>query len=137
MDAARLKRYADKMELISKRITELGEWKADFLEDEKTMLASYKAFQEVVEASMDIVAMMAKDSGSVPKDDYTNIETIERKNILERKICDKLREANGLRNRVVHHYNGLSAARATESVERLLPVIEEFVEAVKKWLQRM
>lgn len=52
MDIARLKRYKDKIDLIRKRNAEMEEWKGDFLEDEKTMLACYKAFQEIVEAQL-------------------------------------------------------------------------------------
>ena len=44
-------------------------------EYEKTKLATYKAFQEIVEACMDIVAMMCKDSKIPPQDDYTNQES--------------------------------------------------------------
>jgi uncharacterized protein YutE (UPF0331/DUF86 family) len=137
MDAARLKRYKEKMELISKRTDEIDEWESEFLEDEKTQLACYKAFQESTEAAMDILAMLAKDSGSIPKDDYSNIDFAVEKRIVTKKTGGSLKEANGLRNRFVHHYNGLVTRQAYESLLKLLPVFEQFIEEVEKWLQKV
>ncbi len=66
MNVTRAKRYKDKINIILKRSDQAEEWlqelySAQILEDDKTKLATYKAFQEIVEASMDIVAMMLKD----------------------------------------------------------------------------
>ena len=136
MDTARLKRYGDKLEIISKRMAEIEEWEEDFADDEKTKLACYKAFQEIVEAAMDVAAMVVKDAGTIPKDDYSNIDLIVGKKIISKNIAKRLIEANGLRNRVVHHYNGLKAKLAHDSMVELLPFFAEFVESVTKWLGR-
>jgi uncharacterized protein YutE (UPF0331/DUF86 family) len=82
MKTERANRYNGKLNLISKRAGQIDEWLSqapaeDFLEDDKTKLASYKAFQEAVEACMDLVAMMYKDLRMVPKDDYSNIENLK------------------------------------------------------------
>ena len=58
-----------------KEADQIGEWalsnaNLDFAEDEMTQLATYKAFQEITEACLDIVAMICKDSGGIPRDDY-------------------------------------------------------------------
>lgn len=135
METDRLKRYKDKIDLILERKTEIKEWSGDFLEDKKSMLASYKAFQEIVEAATDILAMMIKDEGSVPGDDYSNIDLAEGKKLIDTKMAESLKEANGLRNRVIHEYNGLNKEIAHESMIELLHVFEEFVEVVEQWLQ--
>ena len=134
METDRLKRYKDKIDLILERKTEIREWSGDFLEDKKSMLASYKAFQEVVESATDILAMMIKDESSVPGDDYSNIELAERKKLVSQKMATALKEANGLRNRVIHEYNGINNSIAHESMLELLPVFEEFIDVVEKWL---
>jgi uncharacterized protein YutE (UPF0331/DUF86 family) len=46
-------------------------------EEERTRLAIYKAFQEIVEALFDIIAMKLVDLKIPPKDDYTNIKILE------------------------------------------------------------
>lgn len=139
MDEDRLKRYWDKINLVSKRSNEIQEWTAiqpeDFIKDEKTKLASYKAFQEIVEACMDMVAMICKDSKIPPRDDYTNIDLLE--NIISFKNMKKtLIEANGLRNRLVHRYNTLDDLLAFESIKEILPGISKFIEGVKKWMRQ-
>ena len=79
----RAKRYRDKLNIILRRMEQINEWtdiKAnEFIKDEKTKLAVYKAFQEIVESCMDIISMMCKDSKIPPKDDYTNIGEISKR----------------------------------------------------------
>lgn len=93
----------DKTEVITRRSSEIEEWIGPdvqaFITDEKTKLATYKAFQEIVEASFDIVAMMLKDVKVPPKDDYTNLKLLLQKKIIDRKMAGLLAESNGLRNR--------------------------------------
>lgn len=136
MDIARLRRYKDKLDLISKRKSEINEWKEAFLEDTKTSLAVYKAFQEIVEAAMDILAMISKDENYAPKDDYSNIDVVLERKIIDKKISETLKEANGLRNRIIHYYNGLNAERAYESILYLLPSFDVFSEVVERWLEK-
>lgn len=136
MDEDRLKRYWDKINLVSKRSTHIKEWTAisaeDFIVDEKTKLATYKAFQEIVEACMDIVAMMCKDSKIPPKDDYTNINLLKNSHF---NNMESLIEANGLRNRLFHRYNRTDDLLAFESIKEMLPKITKFVTGVKKWIR--
>lgn len=137
MDEDRTKRYWDKINLISKRSDEIREWTApppkDFISDEKTKLATYKAFQEIAEACMDIVAMMCKDLGIPPKDDYTNVELL--KGEIPFENMESLIEANGLRNRLVHRYNTTDDLLALESIKEILPGITQFTTGVKKWIR--
>ncbi|MEW5996767.1 MAG: DUF86 domain-containing protein [Candidatus Micrarchaeota archaeon] len=134
MEAARLKRYKDKLDLLRKRKAEIEEWEGDFLGDEKTALACYKAFQEMVEAAMDILAMVLRDENTPPKDDYSNIDSALGKKVISGRLGKALKEANGLRNRVVHEYNGLDENTAYESMLGLLPFFEELAQAVGEWL---
>lgn len=108
---------------------------SDFTSDKKTRLAVYKAFQELTEASFDIVAMACKDSKIIPKDDYTNIDSIYSQKIIDGNIKNVLSESNGLRNRLVHRYNHLDDSIAFESIQALLPDFEYFVEVINKWLK--
>jgi uncharacterized protein YutE (UPF0331/DUF86 family) len=137
MDEDRVRRYRDKINLISKRSTEIREWTAispeKFEIDEKTKLATYKAFQEVAEACTDIVAMILKDLGIPPKDDYANIETLKGQTSLN--SLESLAEANGLRNRLVHRYNTTDDLLAFESIGEILPDITKLIKGVKKWIK--
>lgn len=135
----RASRYKDKLDLLFKRAGQAEKWLADasakdFLQDEKTMLASYRAFQEAARASQDLVAMMCKDMGIRPQDDYSNLERLEALSPVSRIV---LIEANGLRNHLVHRYNKRDDLLALESMKDLLPGIAAFGEEVETWLERM
>lgn len=137
MEIDRAKRIKDKTNIILKRSEQIRGWAislqaADFLEDEKTKLATYKAFQEIVEACMDIVAMMCKDMDIVPKDDYTNIDNLLE---IDQRTKASLYEANGLRNRLVHRYDQTDDRIAFEGIKILLPELVDFVGKVKTWIR--
>jgi uncharacterized protein YutE (UPF0331/DUF86 family) len=140
MDIERAKRYEDKLNLISERLRDIDEWisgydSSDFTSDKKTRLAVYKAFQELTDASFDIVAMVCKNSKIIPKDDYTNVDALYDKKIIDNKLKNALSEFNGLRNRLVHHYNRLDDGIAFESIQELLPDFRYFTEVIEKWLK--
>jgi len=137
--AERSGRYKDKLDIVFKRAGQAKRWldeisPDDFLEDDKTKLASYKAFQEAVEACLDLVAMMCKDDGIRPQNDYSNLERLESLSIISRKV---LIEANGLRNHLVHRYNRRDDLLALESMKDLLSGIVVFGEEVEMWLEKM
>ena len=136
MDDVRRKRYVEKIKHIEKRISELEVWKEDFFYEEKTKLACYKVMQEIIECCMDIVSMILKDEKELPKDDYTNIEVMEKKGLISNRLANTLRELNGLRNRIVHEYNGLDDEIALTSMEENVPEIKEFLRVVKEWLEK-
>ena len=125
----RKKRYQEKTELAEKRIGEIEEWISS--SDEKSKLASYKAFQEVIEAILDIIAMFIKDKGKLVEDDYKNIEKLTEIRILDDKEAKILENANGLRNRVIHKYNKTDDAIARESIQILLPDLKKILEKLE------
>jgi len=58
LERSQLARYQDKIELVRRRADQVIDWSNGFKlvtlkGDEKTTLAIYKAFQEIVEALMD------------------------------------------------------------------------------------
>lgn len=139
MKTERAGRYKDKLDLIFKRAGQAQSWLEEvssevFLEDDKTKLASYKAFQEAVEACLDLVAMMCKDLGILPMDDYSNLDRLDDLGEGSKKV---LIEANGLRNHLVHRYNKRDDLLALDSMKGLISGIMVFGEEVEAWLEKM
>jgi uncharacterized protein YutE (UPF0331/DUF86 family) len=137
--AKRACRYKAKLDMVFMRAGQVQEWMAevseeDFLEDDKTKLAVYKAFQEAVEASLDLVAMMCKDLGITSQDDYSNLERLTALSASSREV---LIEANGLRNHLVHRYNRRDDLLAMQSMLDLQNGIMTFGEEVETWLEKM
>jgi uncharacterized protein YutE (UPF0331/DUF86 family) len=137
MDSERRNRYKDKIDLIEKRIQEIEEWtkisSEEFIEDERTKLATYKAFQELAESCMDIIAMACKDLKILPKDDYTNIEKLITKLKFNKRV---VQDTNGLRNRLTNRYNRTDDTIAFQSIKELIPEIIIFIEVIKKWIKK-
>jgi len=74
--------------------------------------------------------------GSSTKDDYSNIDTLVEKNIINAKLGGRLKEANGLKNRIVHDYNGLDDSIAYERILALIVVFKDYKNGVNKWLAK-
>lgn len=127
-------RYLEKPDKIQERHRDIVEWLENSNEvlraNTERRLALYKAFQEVVEAVTDICAMHLADTGHVVGDDATNIEKSAGK-LFSDDIRDRLQEADGLRNRVVHEYNGLDTELALTSMRDIRKFSTRFQERWK------
>jgi len=131
----------DKISVVINRIDLIDKWIEekpipDLVRDEKTKLAIYKAFQEVVEALMDIIAMICGDLCIGPKDDYTNIEVLVSEEIISLDYARILREANGLRNKLIHWYNKINDEIALKSIHRLRIPLRETIKVIIEWLKK-
>ncbi len=133
----RKKRYMQKVEHCRNRISHLEVWLEEIDANEpetKTLLAIKKACQEVVDVSTDMLAMMLKDNSIPPTDDYTNIRQASEKGLIPNTLTKSLREANGLRNRLIHVYNDIDIPMLVQSIERIIPGIKELLLVVEHWL---
>ena len=133
MKKNRILRYREKIEVITKRKENISSWIDG--KDEKSILAVYKAYQEMIESFTDIFAMMLKDMGELVKDDYSNIEILNSKGFLNEDEEGLMKEANGLRNRLVHEYNGLERKVAIESIRRINQNLENVIEEIRTWIK--
>ncbi|MBI2899912.1 MAG: DUF86 domain-containing protein [Planctomycetes bacterium] len=132
VDEDRRRRYQDKLAHLEERRGDVAAWAGD--SDKKSRLAVYKALQEIVEAAMDLCAMWVSDLGVPPKDDYSNLTTLRTRNLIDAETSALLTEANGLRNALVHAYNGIEDPRVRKFIASRLPLFSGFVSAVRKWL---
>lgn len=118
MSEHKRERFSQKLETLDDRLTFIENNFTDMDELRENRIlrkAFYKEFQELVEVTGDLGAMITKDEGRIPKDDYTNIEGL--KSILEPHIISNLKKANGLRNVLVHEYSGIIDQVPFESAE--------------------
>ncbi len=143
MKEERIKRYSDKIEYLNQTIENLCDWTEsinlnEFVEGRNLQkkYGIYHAFQIGIEIITDLISMMVKDIRMIPKDDYSNIKIIENKKIISTNLAAKLREANGLRNRIVHDYNGLEDSIAYNRIKLLLNHFKEFKVNIKEWLKQ-
>jgi len=143
MEEERIKRYNDKLEYFNQTIKNLKEWTENIDVKEFTenlelqkQYAIYHAFQISLEIITDVIAMMVKDSNKVPKDDYSNLDLLKNNDILTSGLVVKIQEANGLRNRIVHDYNGLDDSIAYQSILECIKSLKKFNEEVRNWVKK-
>lgn len=131
------KRYMQKINHGRNRIGSIEVWLRQGVPeaDTKTLLAIEEACQEAIEVSTDMLAMMLKDKSIPPIDDYSNITRASEMGIIPRKLAEILREANGLRNRLIHVYNDLDIEVLLDSIKRILPGLAYFLEVIEQWLR--
>jgi uncharacterized protein YutE (UPF0331/DUF86 family) len=133
---SRRKRYMQKLHHGRQRIELVEEWQKEKMSEHETknLLAIEKAAQEVIEAATDLIAMILKDKSIPPTDDYTNIDRILELKFITKEIGRIMREANGLRNRLIHVYNDVDVGVLLQSIKRVLPGVATFFDEVEKWL---
>ncbi len=144
MKGERIKRYNEKLEKLNQIIGNLNDWTAEIDEtgfnnniELIKKYGIYHAFQIGVEIVVDVSAMIVKDVKMIPKDDYANIDILKEKQILTADLAKKLREANGLRNRIAHDYNGLDNGIAYTRIIEFIKELKNFKEEITIWLKKV
>jgi len=142
MDKERIKRYKEKQEKLSEYLSYLKDWTQDLNVEDfnktniKEQLSIYHAFQIVVEIITDLSAMLVKDLKKIPKDDYSNFEILVKEKIMSTELSSHIKEANGLRNRIVHDYNSIEEDIAYKSIINNLNSLKQFKEVIDEWLKK-
>lgn len=134
----RRQRYSDKLGTLNERTGNIEEWTSVGVEQVsqnlKDKLAVLKAFQEAVEAAADVCAMYLSDAGMAVGDDSENISKAAGK-LFSKELEQDLIEANGLRNRAVHEYDGFDDEVGIKSAIDLNQSLKSFRQEVKEWMQ--
>jgi len=126
----RKKRYEEKIDFALQSLETFSEWIEQAEHSELHLFASAKAFQECIEAITDIISMLCTDLFNSSKDDYSNIELLFMKGILSKEEAALLKEANGLRNVVVHKYNSYDEERFIKSSKEMKTKLENLLEKI-------
>jgi len=137
MDQERKDRYLDKLKWIHDRSRFIDVWLGELLDfqnntDTKTVLAIFKAFQEITESFMDCIAMYLRDNNIPPRDDYANIDRVE---LFSNDQKQLLREMNSLRNRIIHRYNGTDEYLALTGISHSLSEIVSLTDTFQIWIE--
>lgn len=86
---------------------------------------------------MDIIAMLCKDNGITVKDDYSNIDELERLHILDVTLLKNLRRLNGLRNALVHRYNKIEEENIINEKDHFVKILKKFVYTIEKKIEEL
>lgn len=134
IDEKRKNRYLDKLSYFESSLNKFNEWLEEAKRNEMALMACQKVFQETIEALTDVIAMLVKDLGNGVKDDYSNIEIIKEKKIINEEEANVLKEANGLRNVLIHKYNAIDIEKFFESSKVFKDKLREIVNKIKSFV---
>jgi len=129
----RLAKYRRKIGYIVEKLGELP----PNLDDNFYFEALLYRLHTSIDAAMDIIAMLNRDLGLNVSDDYTNIDNLMNKGILDRYLAEKLKLLNGLRNVIVHKYNKLDEKIVRENLDEITEIMFSFIKVVENVLQKI
>lgn len=127
----RREQYKRKLEFIADKIAVLPE----NFDDNLFMLdALFYRLQVSIDAVMDVIAMLNKDLGIIVKDDYSNIDELDKLNIFPDNFLNQIRRLNGLRNVIVHRYNKIEEDLIIKQKDSFVDALKEFIKIVEKFI---
>lgn len=99
--------------------------------------AAERLLQEAIEAALDINAhLLAELGGPVPDDYYGGFIRLGELGIVPRELTTELAPSAGLRNRLVHEYEGLDDAKVLAAVATILDRYPRYIHAVEAYLTK-
>jgi uncharacterized protein YutE (UPF0331/DUF86 family) len=127
MNEAIIKRILEKVETVIERVEFIEEHLSQQIPRDRILRkALYKEFQEAVEAVSDVCAMLRRGLNSSAKDDYSNIDFLV--------MAEKIKEATGLRNRLIPGYDGVDDETACYAITELIADLKDFSVVVLEWI---
>ncbi len=133
MDELRSKRYKDKIQHIFDYIQDLPLIPKNELEKR----GIFYSLQTSIEAMVDLIAMLVKDLGIQVKGDNYNINEIIKIKKLNPELGEKLSQANGLRNIIVHRYNAVDDQIILDSVQEVKDLLLNWVKIIEDILNEI
>ena len=131
-------RITDKIEEIEKYLNELKsilpENVEEYERDIKSKAACERYFDKIMEATTDLAFLIIKQENfPIPEDDLGTFIALFEKEIIEKELAYKLREAKQMRNFIAHRYEFIDDLTVFNSISKeLFSDVEDFLQAIKK-----
>lgn len=81
--------------------------------------------------------MLVKDLGHLVQDDYKNIEILVDQKIFDNEFAITLKKANGLRNVLAHHYNGIIEHHVINAILEIKELAHDAVEKMEETINEL
>src|SRR5713101_6421506 len=97
--------------------------------------AAERLLQEAIEAALDVNAHVIAEAGAaVPDDYYGGFVKLGDLGVLARDLALSLAPSAGLRNRLVHEYEGLDDGKVLASIRVLLDLYPRYIQGIERHL---
>ncbi|MCL7410751.1 MAG: DUF86 domain-containing protein [Methanosarcinaceae archaeon] len=135
MKEERLKQYKSKIGYIIEKIYDIPEDTDSF--DDLTLDGILYRVQTSIEAAVDMAAMLVHDMGLDVSDDYKNIDVLVQKLEVNPNIAPNLKNLNGMRNAIIHHYGKVNMDLILENIEEIKEMLSEFIDIIEDKLNAL
>jgi len=131
-------RIKDKIREIESYLEELENFLPsrfeDYKEDHKLKAACERYFEKIVEAVVDLAFLLIKDMNfETPESDKSSFDILFKNTIISKEICEKLKDAKGMRNIIAHEYGTIDDETVFHVVsEELGKDVRKFIGDIKK-----
>jgi uncharacterized protein YutE (UPF0331/DUF86 family) len=133
-----MNRINDKIKEIEKYLEELNsvlptgfeEYENDF----KIKAICERYFERIIEAVVDLAFLVIKEKGfKIPDDDKKSFDVLKDEKIISKELCEKFKDAKGMRNIIVHEYGKIDNELVFEAVtQELGKDVEEFIRRINE-----
>jgi uncharacterized protein YutE (UPF0331/DUF86 family) len=104
----------------------------DYIHDSRTKDACERCFEKIIEAVIDLAFIVIKERNlSIPEEEEQVFDILFKNNLISERLFNKLKEAKGMRNFIVHQYAKINDELVFQAVtEELIPDVKEFLDSV-------
>ena len=135
-------RVDDKIMEIEKYLQELSEIIPgnfeEYQENLEKKAACERYFQKIIEAAVDLTFLVIKENKlKTPEENKEALDILSGKEIISNKISEKLKDAIGMRNFIIHQYEKLNDEIVFDALtEQLERDIKEFISSIKSAIKK-
>lgn len=96
--------------------------------------ACERYFEKIIEAIVDLAQLVIKfKKFSYPDEDTQSFDILLQNKIIQKDLCEKLKDAKGMRNILAHEYGKVDDELVFEAItQEIITDSEEFIESIKK-----
>lgn len=96
----------------------------------------YKNVETAIQSAYDICAMIVKEEDlGVPEEESGLPDLLEKEDIIEKELVEKLKDMKGFRNALAHRYGDIDDEIAYENITKGFQDFQTFKEAIQKYLE--
>ena len=138
----KMNRVKDKIKEIEIYLQELSEIIPSSFEqyksELKTRAACERYFEKIIEGILDLSFLFIKEyKFKTPEEDKQSFDILKEENIISKELCEKLKDAKGMRNIISHEYGKIDDEIVFDSIkDELILDAEEFIKQIKKVLNK-
>lgn len=140
MDEIQRKRILAKLDYMARYVEELEMMlpsKGDYLSDLVKRRACEKTVEAAIETLVDVAAMIVSaEKLGLPPDEESIFDLLDKKKILDKKLCKNAKKMKGFRNVLIHRYTETDDELVYSNLKEHIDDFYDFEKQIKTFLKK-